>query len=142
MSRRIRVVSLTDEQRSELEVGYRTSKNATLSRRCHVVLLKSEPRTSKEVAGIVGLTELSVNHWLDRYESEGISGLQTRSGRGRKPILKTDKDKKIVRRAVQKERQQLKQVKAEIEADLGKTFSESTLKRFLKKLAADGNESV
>ena len=32
--------------------------------------------------------------------------------------------------------------KEELERELGKTFSNSTFKRFLKKLAADGSESV
>jgi len=41
---------------------------------------------------------------------------------------------------VKQERQQLKQVKEELEGKLNKEFSLSTLKRFLKSLTADGNE--
>ena len=42
-------------------------------------------------------------------------------------------DKEKVRKAVQKERQRLKQAKLLLEEDLQKEFSLKTLKRFLKK---------
>lgn len=35
----------------------------------------------------VGMTLISVNHWIHRYSQEGISGLKTRSGRGRKLVM-------------------------------------------------------
>lgn len=56
-----RVIQLSVSQRAELEKGYRTSKSATFSRLCHIILLKSEPRTSQEVAEIIGTNQLSVN---------------------------------------------------------------------------------
>lgn len=135
----IRKVKLTSEQRKELETGYRTSNNATFSRRCHIILLKSESRTSKEVADIMGTNQISVNQWLDRYEAEGIDGLRTRSGRGRKPVLDVERDERAVRKAVKQERQQLKKAKENLERNLGKTFSLKTLQRFLKNLSADGD---
>ena len=136
-----RVIQLSVSQRAELEKGYRTSKNATFSRRCHIILLKSEPRTSKEVAEIVGTNQLSVNQWMDRYEAEGIEGLKTRPGRGRKPLLDEKRDGEAVRKAVKKERQRLQRAKEMLEKELDKSFSLKTLQRFLKNLSADGNAS-
>ena len=49
-----------------------------------MILLKSEQRPSVEVVGILGSCEMTVNNWLKRYQSEGIEGLRTRPGRGRK----------------------------------------------------------
>ena len=141
MGRKAKVINLNKEQRAELEKGYRTGKS-TFSRRCHMILLKSENRTSKEVAAILGTNQFSVNGWLNRYEPEGVSGLNTRSGRGRKPILDEQKDREKVKAAVKKERQRLKHAKGELEKDLGKTFSLKTLHRFLKNLSADGNAFV
>ena len=51
------------------------------------MLLKSEKRTSAEVAQQLGCNEVTVNVWLKRYEEGGLEGLQMLSGRGRKPIL-------------------------------------------------------
>ena len=53
--------------------------------------------------------EPSVNTQLDRYESEGIVGLQTRKGRGRKPILNVETDSVVVKAAIKVERQRLTQ---------------------------------
>lgn len=137
----IRTVALNSEQRQALEKNYRTSPSGTFSRRCHILLLKSEGRTSAQVGLIVGMSQFSVNKWLDRYESGGIEALRTAPGRGRKQILNRQTDEQKVRQAVQKERQRLTQAKAILEAELDKQFSTKTLKRFLKKLSADGSES-
>ncbi len=78
-----------------------------------------------------------VNNWARRYLREGLSGLQTRPGRGRRPILEAEKDLARVRQAVAKNRQRLSLAKAELEAELGKEFCTRTLTRFVKKTVAD-----
>ena len=47
---------------------------------------------------------VSVNAWVKRYMEEGINGLNTRSGRGRKPIMDSS-DEESVRRAIEQDRQ-------------------------------------
>lgn len=101
-----------------------------------MVLLKSEQRTSSEVAAIVGSCEMTVNNWLARYESTGIAGLQTRPGRGRKAILGAA-DLESVKAAVKRSRQRISVARAELETSLGKEFSHSSLKRYLKKTVAE-----
>ena len=71
-----------------------------------------------------------------------MAGLKTKPGQGRKLILNKEQDEARVKAAIQKERQRIKMAKEELERDLGKKFSTSTFKRFLKKLAADGKGSV
>jgi hypothetical protein len=74
-----------------------------------------------------------------RYESEGIKGLQTRPGRGRKTILKAV-DLEQVKATVKENRQRISLAKAELEESLGKRFSLNSLKRFLKKTTDATNE--
>lgn len=136
----LRTIELTSGQYQELKKGYEKGKSSAYRKRCHLVLLKSEGRTSEDVGQIVGLHQISVNNWLTRYETEGITGLKTKSGRGRKPILDKEKDAQKIKEQVKKERQRLKKAKDNIEKDLDKSFSLMTLKRFLKNLSADGNE--
>ena len=140
---RIRQIVLTDEDREALEQGYKYGESHAFRKRCHLVLLKTEKRKSKEVAGIVGCCEVSVNNWLNRYEAEGIEGLKTKEGRGRKSILK-EEDLAAVKEAVKANRQRLSIAKAELEAELGKEFSEKTLGRFLKNMlqAINASENV
>jgi transposase len=134
-----RIIILTGEHRQILEKGYQTGKSHAFRKRCHVVLLKSEKRSSEEVSTILKMSEPSVNTWLDRYESEGILGLQTKKGRGRKPILNVETDSEVVKAAIKVERQRLTQTQDSISEQLNKEFSVKTLKRFLKSLSADIN---
>lgn len=135
----LRTLQLNKEQRAELEEGYRNGHSHAFRKRCHLVLLKTEARSSKDVGAIVGLHPVSVGSWLNRYEEQGITGLKTRPGRGRKPILDPEKDIEKVRQAVDEERQRLSQAKHLLETQLDKSFSLKTLKRFLKKTTAATN---
>lgn len=137
---RIIKIELTDNQRKELENGYRNGKSHSFRTNCHLVLLKSEGRKSIEIASFLGLTEQKVNRWLWRYKLEGLKGLEIRTGRGRPTILQTE-DTESVKEAVRKHRQRISQAKVELEKSLGKDFSQKTLERFLKNLTAAINES-
>lgn len=137
---RIRVVELTEEGRKTLEQVYREGKSHSLRQRCQIVLLKSEGRSSEEVAKIMKCCEVVVNNWLTRYEQAGIEGLKTKAGRGRKAVLNPTMDTESVRKAVQANRQRLSIAKAELQQDLGKEFSLRTLQRFLKSLTQATNE--
>lgn len=141
---KIKTVELTKAQRTALEKGYREGASHAFRVRCQMILLKSEGRTSAEVAGILGGCEVVVNNWLKRYELEGIAGLRTKPGRGRKPILDADEDLARVKVAVQANRQRISVVKAVLEAEMGKSFSTKTLQRYLKNmvLAISESESV
>lgn len=137
---KIRVVDLSEQERESLQEGYRTGKSHAFRKNCQLVLLKSESRTSKEVGDILQMNPITVNKWLDRYEAEGIKGLVIKPGRGRKQLLDPIADKEKVQQAVQQERQRLSQAKHLLEQDLQKEFCLKTLKRFLKKVAADTKE--
>jgi transposase len=135
-----RTIELTIEEKQALEAGYHSGKSHAFRKRCQIILLKSQGRTSKDVGLIVQMNQISVNNWLDRYQAEGITGLVTKLGRGRKPVLDQKQDAATVRQAVEQERQRLSQAKQILEEELNKQFSLKTLKRFLKSLNADTKE--
>lgn len=140
-----RTIELSSEEKQALEEGYRSGKSHVLRKRCQLVLLKSQGRTSKDVSRIIGMNHISVNNWLDRYQAEGILGLITKPGRGRKPVLDKAQDAAKVRKAVEQERQRLSQAKQILEKELDKEFSLKTLKRslgdpILKRLNVDTEE--
>ena len=140
---RIKFVELSEEERHALEREYRKGKTHSYRQRCKGVLLKSEKRTSAEVARQLGCNEVTVNNWLKRYERDGTEGLKNLSGRGRKPIL-AEADLEKVKKVVAEHRQKLSVAREELEQALGKSFSQDTLKRFVKKtlVATKGSDSV
>lgn len=141
---KIKTVELSRVQRAALEKGYHTGSSHAFRVRCQMILLKSERRTAAEIAELLDCCEVVVNNWLKRYESEGIEGLRTKPGRGRKPILDAEKDLPSVKAAVTANRQRISVAKAALEAELGKTFSTKTLERYIKNrvLAINESESV
>lgn len=78
--------------------------------RCHAILLKSQGLKSEDVGAQTEMTHISVNAWAKRFESEGITGLETRPGHGRKPIMNCS-DEDVVRKAIEQGRQSVKKVK-------------------------------
>jgi transposase len=132
-----KVIELRTEQRAALEKGYRKGASHAFRLRCQMVLLKSERRSSIEVAKVLGCCEIVVNNWLRRFEEEGIEGLKTRKGRGRKPILSTQNPKHLqtVKAEIARHPQSVKTVLAKLDEALDVRMHPDTLKRFLKKLA-------
>lgn len=139
-----KTIELPPDQRAQLETGYRTGESHAFRMRCQIILLKSETRSSLEVGRIVGCCEMTVHNWLTRYQQEGIAGLQTKPGRGRKAILNAETDLEQVREAVRGNRQRIRLAKADLEETLGKSFCDKTLVRFLKTtlLAISESENV
>jgi transposase len=138
---KIKTVELTEAQRAALEKGYRTGSSHAFRTRCQMILLKSERRTAVEIADLLGCCEVVVNNWLKRYEAEGIEGLRTKPGRGRKPVLDAENDLESVKTAVAAHRQRISLAKAELEAELGKSFSTKTLQRYIKNMVLAISES-
>ncbi len=100
-----------------------------------MILLKSEKRTSVEIAEVLGCCEMVVNNWLARYEKEGLTGLATRAGRGRPPILSQQNPLHLqkVEAEIKKHPNSVKTVVAILEEDLDLPMHLETFKRFLKK---------
>ena len=138
---KIKTVELSRTQRVALEKGYRAGESHAFRLRCQMILLKSERRTAIEIANLLGCCEVVVNNWLKRFEFEGIEGLRTKPGRGRKPILDPEQDLQRVKAAVKANRQRISLAKAELETAMGKSFSQKTLERYIKNMVLAINES-
>ena len=134
---RVNTPSLSESAKSALEQGARTGKAPCFRTRCEVILLKAIGLTSEEVAKFTAMTYVSVNAWTKRYKEEGIDGLKTKAGRGRKAVLAVEVDKEAVLQAIKANRQRTQTAKAEWEQETNKSVSLSTFKAFLKVLADD-----
>lgn len=136
---RVNTPTLTESQLSELERGFKEGDRHCFRMRCQSILLKSKGMKSQEVSPITGMCAVSINNWLKRYIEEGIHGLSTRSGRGRKPVISKEDDAEAILAAIKANRQRMRTAKAQWEAESGKKVSDTTFKAFLKSLAEDIN---
>ena len=136
---RINTPIITISRRQELEEWLRQGPSHCIRMRCHSILLKSEGRKSKEFSLITGMCAVSINNWIKRYNEEGLTGLQTKSGRGRKPVISHAEDSEAILSAIKSNRQRMRTAKAQWEAESGKKVCDSTFKAFLKSLADDIN---
>ena len=139
MARKSKPIQLSKSDRSELENSYKLSDHHCFRQRCKMILLKSEGYTSKKISNILNTNGISVHNWVKRYERDGIEGLRTKPGQGRKRILEEDHID-IVRAAVEQERQRLSQAQKIIEQNIGKKMSNETLTCFLEVITAVTSE--
>ncbi len=143
MSRKKRYIQLTPDQKVALEKSYKTGHSHDFRKRCHCILLSSQQWTVKQLSDFFKISQLSVYKWFNRYESEGIKGLQIRSGRGRKRKLNIDNQDHVdaVKAGLAKENRSIKQLKEDLESQLATSIGDTTLRDFLKVLVTDTDDS-
>ena len=79
------VRSLSNAEQKALRELYRQTKNADVRTRCQMILLSSQEYVVSEIAELTLFKEDSVLYWLDRYENQGLAGLEDRPRSGRRP---------------------------------------------------------
>ena len=143
MGRKKRFIQLSTAQTAVLEDAYKTGSSHVYRQRCQLILLSSRGKTITDLSLIFGFRPNTVISWFDRWESEGLKGLQTKIGQGRKPKIRLDNLELIeqVKSKVRATPKQLDKVLAELQKDSNLFLSRATLKRFLKKIVGDGSVS-
>jgi transposase len=79
------VLPVTDDDRSALRQLYRQTHDADLRTRCQMILLSAGGHSVAEIATLTLFDENSVLFWFDRYEAQGLAGLEDRPTSGRPP---------------------------------------------------------
>ena len=76
-------MNLSTEERCELQAVISVSYDRSVSARAQMVLWRAEGRSVAEIAGMAGTSKPTVYNWIDRYEQEGLAGLDARKSPGR-----------------------------------------------------------
>jgi transposase len=71
---------------------------ADRAKRLRTVLLAQQGFTAPEIATCTGFSRRTVQDWVARYNREGLAGLNTRPGRGRKPPLTSEQAEQLKQR--------------------------------------------
>lgn len=145
MSRKKRFIEkLTQEEIAQLEDGYKNGHSHPFRERCQCILLSYQGKTVQELALLYDVRTRTIYAWFNRWEAEGIKGLGTKPGRGRKPKLCLDNEAHVtqVHQGIKQDAQKLDGLLAELEEAIKMPLSKRTLQRFLKNLTTDGSASV
>lgn len=140
MSRKKRYIeNLTSGEVELLESGFKNGKTHHYRMRCQCILLSYQGKSVPALCDLYKKSHLTIYNWFNRWESEGIEGLEIRSGRGRKRKLDFDNSNHIkeVKKSLSIENRNLNQLKNDLETKLKLEISKSSLRRFLKRLVTD-----
>jgi transposase len=100
MARPISVVEVTESEQQELQ---RRVNAPTVSKRdslrAAIVLRRAEGKRQVEVAEELGVSVACVNKWSQRFERDGLEGLQDKKGRGRPPSIPPRRIEKVITEA-------------------------------------------
>ncbi len=77
--------SLNDTELDALRQLYRQTSQADLRTRCQMILLSTQGHGVAEIAQLTFFDQDSVLYWFNRYEAEGLAGLEDRPKSGRPP---------------------------------------------------------
>lgn len=102
MARPISILELTDGEKSELTRRVRASSGSQRDAlRARIVLLRAEGRKEVAVAQQLKLSMATVSKWSQRFECQGLEGLEDEEGRGRRGWLAEDKIAEVISRVTQ-----------------------------------------
>jgi transposase len=82
----------------ELQVLFRQERDVRVAKRIWIAWQARRGSTEPEITAAIGLSRRTVQTWVQRYNEEGLAGLQDRAGRGRDPILSEAQRKVVVQR--------------------------------------------
>ena len=125
-----RYIQVTLIQEAELKRLYRRTDNAGVRSRCQMILLSAQGHSAAEIASLTFFDQDTVLFWFDRYEAEGLPGLQDRPRSGRPPKM------------TGKSRDDLEQAADQDPRDAGHPFSVWTCNDLAHYLAQKGHRRV
>jgi transposase len=86
---------VADHTEQQLQRLFDRETGADRALRLRTVLLAKQGFTAPEIATLTGLSRRSVQMWVARYNDEGLVGLETKPGRGRKPALTSEQEQQL-----------------------------------------------
>lgn len=85
----------------DLQGLFRQAKDAGVAKRTWIVWQARLGRTEPQITAAIGMSRRTVQGWVQRYNENGLDGLQDRAGRGRKPILTPEEQQAVGQRVEQ-----------------------------------------
>jgi transposase len=131
----MRFIELDKVSVKELNRVYRTHPKAYVRQRAHCILLSNKSFTVPQLARIFDTRTHTVRTWFDRWQNEGIDGLQIKAGRGLKPVIDITDIEVVncIKQEIQLNPCNLQQAILRINSILNTSFTYRQIKTFVKK---------
>lgn len=127
----MRNIRITEQEEKELRALYRSSGYIIERKRSQCLLLSHQGKSINELAGIFGVSRLTITNWLGIWEQSGLAGIRLKPGRGRKQKL-TGIGQEQLEAYIEAHSRNLKAVVVLIKEKHAVEVSKKTLQRFLK----------
>ena len=130
-----RIRTLTEEEISALEYGYKYGKKHYFRIKCKSLLMSNDGNPVSEIAEFARKTTRSIRNWINDYEYKGLNTLTITPGRGMKAVLDSLSDEQIqlIKDEIKDDPQNITSVGAKLSKKLGFKVTKWMLKRFVKK---------
>ena len=129
---------LSEAEQQELQETYQNHSSFKVRQRAQAILLSHQGYTINQLQAIFQINRDYISLWIDRYNRQGIQGLED-SPRSGRPVINTADEIEIFKAKIQEEPRQIKQAQAFLEAQTNKKSCLETLKRTLKKTTIPGD---
>jgi transposase len=131
----MRIISLTEEERQELELLHKTSSSALVRERSSMLLLSSSGLYINQIALIKSRSRRTVSDLLTLWEHRGSTAAADMLGmaKGRGAKIKLAPVKEMLPELVEKHSRNLKPILAILEKEHSVKVSKQTLQNFLKE---------
>jgi len=140
------IENLSTEEKTTLEYEKKHGKSEAYRIRCHAILLSNKGYITDQIGDILGVSKNSIYSWFSAWKTQGIKGLKTKAGQGRKPLLSIDNSDHVdgVKKAIKKVAKEGGNLVAEIQAELEieEDLTKKMLSLFLQKLITPGSDFV
>jgi len=126
------ITKLTKRQVEQLEYSRDYDDNKRARQRAHAILLSYQRTSVNELAKIFASSRNTICNWLDRWEAQKLDGLHDLQRSGAPPKLDEQEQARALE-LLELTPQNSNVVLHELEKELGKQISSTTLKRIAKK---------
>ena len=127
-------MKITDEQILKQLIDIRDNGKSKQERtRAGAIILSNNDVHINDIAKIYDVTIRSIFGWFKDFNTDGISSLKCKTGRGRKLLLNADKHKSIIEKHISNHPHQPKKAFALTIDEIRIKMSYDTFKLFLKK---------
>ena len=127
------IQDISQETFSLLNRIHKHSRYHHVRQRAHCIILSYQGLEIPQLQTIFQVTRFTIYHWFNAWESQSLSGLYDKKGRGRNPKLTPDQ-KEQVRQWIKQFPKNLNKICALVQERYGIEVSKSTIKRVLKSL--------
>ena len=126
------IAPLTETEQVTLTEAHHNHPTFRVRQRAQALLLNHRGYSMTRIHGLFEVQHETVSRWLQRWQSEGLTGLLDRGRSGRPPIL-DDTDVGVLLEAIDRNPHLIKVARDGLFEKTGKPVSRDTVKRTLKK---------